>query len=110
VSLHIACSGAVIVDGTHDSIDVNTLYNAIVEASTTATVPLRLELYGLDLDSGQAVVTWHEVVRRLRDRTGHLVLVDAPQMLAHSLYKVGDLTDGRIELVEPRMDDGITVN
>ena len=48
-------------------------------------------------------------VRALRDRWGHAELRHAPQMLAHTLYKVGDLRS-RITLVAPREDEGTTAN
>ena len=57
-----------------------------------------------------ATVAWHQTVRALRDHFGSVTLVEAPQMLAHSLYKVGDLADGRIVLVMPRSDEGLTAN
>ena len=69
---------------------------------------LELDLEGLELDDGVAAAQWHDLVRRLRDRHGSITLFRAPQMLAHTLYKVGDLLDGRIVLVEPRSDEGTT--
>ena len=74
----------------------------------------------LDADCADAVVdgvaeAWVlrglvDLVRTLRDAAGHIVLLGAPQMLAHVLYKVGDLEQGRIRLVAPRSDEGGPVN
>lgn len=77
---------------------------------TRALEKVELDLEGLDLDDGLAAAAWHDLVRRLRDMSpsGFVTLVRAPQMLAHTLYKVGDLRDGRIVLVAPRSDEGTT--
>ena len=71
--------------------------------------PTPLDLLDLDLDDGVAVVEMVNAVRALRDRWGHAELRHAPQMLAHTLYKVGDLRS-RITLVAPREDEGTTAN
>jgi len=67
-----------------------------------------LDLEGLDLDDGLAAAAWHDLVRRVRDTHGRVTVAHAPQMLAHTLYKVGDLQDGRIRLLTPRSDEGTT--
>lgn len=108
MSLELRWEGGVAVDGDADDTTAHAVV-AGVEAVHRGG-PLRLLLYGLDLDTGGATVAWHQAVRTLRDRHGRVVLVDAPQMLAHSLYKVGDLADGRVELVTPRRDEGTTAN
>lgn len=72
--------------------------------------PRPLVLGDLDVDDGVSTAAWVDVVRHLRDRWGGVTLVEAPQMLAHTLYKVGDLRDGRLELVRPREDEGTTAN
>lgn len=110
MNVTITWEDAVVVDGSSDTDTTEILLSALQQVIPRETTPLVLELYGLDVDSGGATVAWHTVVRHLRDRHGHVVLVEAPQMLAHSLYKVGDLADGRIALVAPRSDEGITAN
>ena len=50
-----------------------------------------------------------DLITALRDRHGPLLLSEAPQMLAHTLYKVGALGNG-ISLEAPRTDVGTTAN
>ena len=68
-----------------------------------------LALADLELDSGLAVVEAVNLVTQLRERHGPLVLSEAPQMLAHTLYKIGALTRG-ISLEHPRTGSGTTAN
>lgn len=65
-----------------------------------------LDLTDLDLEDGVANALLVDLVRALRDAGGRLRLEGAPQMLAHVLYKVGDLEDGRIVLLHPRVEEG----
>lgn len=65
-----------------------------------------LDLTDLDLEDGVANALLVDLVRALRDEAGGLRLEGAPQMLAHVLYKVGDLEDGRIVLLHPRVEEG----
>lgn len=67
----------------------------------------RLLLADLDLEDGVAVAHLVTALRALRSRSGRLVLVQAPQMLAHTLYKVGALHDPGLVLVDPRQDEGL---
>lgn len=79
-------------------------------ALAAATVPIdTLDLADLELEDGVAVVEAVNLVTALRDRAGALRLLEPPQMLAHTLYKVGALTAG-ITLVDPRSEDGTTAN
>lgn len=66
-----------------------------------------LDLADLDLDDGVAVAHLVTGLRALRARCDRLVLVAAPQMLAHTLYKVGALSDPGLVLVAPRQDEGM---
>lgn len=68
---------------------------------------VRLLLVDLDLEDGVAVAHLVTALRALRARSARLVLVQAPQMLAHTLYKVGALADPGLVLVEPRQDEGL---
>ena len=64
---------------------------------------IELDLCDLELDDSSAVV---ETVNAIRDllETAPVVVHNAPQMLAHTLYKVGLLTGG-VTLVSPRADE-----
>jgi len=69
----------------------------------------RLDLADLDVDDGVAVTFVVDAIRALRARAPVTVRA-APQMVAHTLYKVGDLRGGDIVLVAPREDEGTTAN
>jgi len=99
-------TGNVLVDGEGAGAHHTELVDAVLlTASAQASV---LDLEGLDLDDGVAAALWHDLVRRVRDHHGQITIAHAPQMLAHSLYKVGDLLDGRVVLLFPRSDEGTT--
>ena len=98
------------VEGDCTTEDAATLFEAALREAPGPAKPVTMHLFGLDLETGAATVAWHQTVRLLRDHFGTVTLVDAPQMLAHSLYKVGDLADGRIVLESPRSDEGVTAN
>jgi len=67
---------------------------------------ITLNLHGLDIDDGVALATVVNAFRRLRARTSRLILIGAPQMLGHNLYRVGLLgADHGIELVDMRQDE-----
>ena len=66
-----------------------------------------LDLQDVEIITGTAMadcITW---LRELLQRNQHLVLQQAPQMLAHTLYKTNMLKQTNITLVDPRHDSGI---
>jgi len=65
---------------------------------------IQLDLNELELDDGSAVA---EAVNAIRDllKLAPVLVSHAPQMLAHTLYKVGMLEGGRLTLHEPRADE-----
>ncbi|HKP12299.1 MAG TPA: STAS domain-containing protein [Blastocatellia bacterium] len=65
---------------------------------------IRLDLRGLDIDDGVAIAVIVNALRQLSSRAAKLILVAAPQMLCHNLYRIG-LLGGRIELVDMREDE-----
>lgn len=66
--------------------------------------PLRLELNGFDIAGGMAAVAAVNAVRLLAHGR-HLVLHGAPQLLAHNLYRVGELKGGNLVLEAMREDE-----
>ncbi len=68
-----------------------------------------VDLADLDVDDGVAVTFVVDALRALRAR-GAVTVRAAPQMVAHTLYKVGDLRGGGFVLVAPREDEGTTAN
>jgi hypothetical protein len=80
-------------------------WRSAVEAAARAGDGPDLELGELDLDEGVAVAEAVNAVRALAGLWGPLRLHEAPQMLAHTLYKVGALGP-HLVLVDPRSDEG----
>ncbi|MFL6214643.1 MAG: STAS domain-containing protein [Blastocatellia bacterium] len=66
---------------------------------------IQLDLSGLDIDDGVAIAIAVNALRQLSSRAAKLILVAAPQMLCHNLYRIGLLNGDRIELVEMREDE-----
>lgn len=67
--------------------------------------PAALDLEELELEDGVSVARAASVVDALVGRLGSLTLLHAPQMLAHTLYKVGRLRGGALTLTAPRTDE-----
>lgn len=77
---------------------------AVVLAGRDGTGP-DIDLGELDLDEGIAVAEAVNAVRGLAALWGPVRLLEAPQMLAHTLYKVGALGPA-LQLIDPRSDEG----
>ena len=63
-----------------------------------------IDLSDVDTDEPHEVLA---LVNQLRAQAEQepIVVVGCPQMVAHTLYKVGALTSGRIVLVRPRVEE-----
>ncbi len=79
--------------------DAAAFRDALAEAG-----PPRLDMLDLDLEDGVSVAETVNALRILLARHGTLTIHHAPQMLAHTLYKIGMLEDGRLVLVQPRVE------
>jgi|SRR5689334_2760752 len=66
---------------------------------------IRLDLRALDIDDGAALAVAVNVLRQLCERTAKLILIGAPQMLCHNLYRIGLLGGNHLELVDMRQDE-----
>jgi anti-anti-sigma regulatory factor len=64
-----------------------------------------LELAELDLDGSAATLAAVDAVRRLLEASGRLTLYNSPQILAHTLYRVGLLETGTLELRDTRQEE-----
>ena len=74
------------------------------ESGQSGTVELLME--DAELTDGVSVTHMVDAVRLLLKSYEQVRLIRSPQMLAHSLYRVGMLQGGGLELVEPREEEG----
>jgi hypothetical protein len=74
------------------------------ESGQSGTVELLME--EAELTDGVSVTHMVDAVRLLLKSYEQVRLIRSPQMLAHSLYRVGMLQGGGLELVEPREEEG----
>lgn len=84
-------------------------------ARLLATAPvsgagLELDLDELELEDGVAVAEAVNGLRALAARAGPVRVREAPQMLAHTLYKVGALDRAAIQLLSTRAEEPTTAN
>ena len=103
------------VEGEVGETDSAAFARALVDACATVPRPehggsLALDLDGLDLLDGVAVAEAINGLRAALALGAPVVLHRAPQMLAHTLYKIGMLTDGAISLEDPRVEEPTTAN
>ena len=79
---------------------------ALVAAARAAPAgPLMVDMGALELEDGVTVARVVTALRAAREGRPSLTLREAPQMLAHTLYKVGML-GGDLRLEAPRSEQG----
>lgn len=61
--------------------------------------------FAADADAGVDLARWVDRLRAQLREHGRLSIHRCPQMLAHTLYKVGMLRDGRISLIDVREEE-----
>ncbi len=64
-----------------------------------------MELAELDIDDGPALARLVTRIRGLVREHGAVEIRDCPQLLAHTLYKTGELRHGRIRLHTVRQEE-----
>jgi len=64
-----------------------------------------IELTELDGIDGESVAVMVDIVRGHLTRGANVSVRRAPQMLAHTFYKIGLLSDPRFQLIEPRVEE-----
>lgn len=68
-----------------------------------------LDLEELELIDGAAVARMVDFIRLLLSVSKRVEVLKSPQSLAHTLYRVGMLEgDARLELIDPRQEEGTT--
>ena len=103
--------GGLALVGELDGDTVEALLDALARAAADEPPgPLSLDLGELELLDGVAVARAVTALRALLPRHSPLTLRDAPQMLAHTLYRVGALEDGRLRLNGLSAEEPTTAN
>lgn len=101
-----ASGESIIIEGDlnhHNAAEFERRMHALEAAPGRAMI---LDLSGLDIDDGVAIVTAINSLRELRNRSARIILKGAPQMLCHNLYRVGLLGEGgAVELIDMRLDE-----
>jgi len=64
-----------------------------------------LDLAELELERGVELTRWVDAIRQHLREHRRVRICSCPQMLAHTLYKVGMLGDPRLELVDTREEE-----
>ncbi len=79
-------------------------FRAEIDALGPLPDHLSLQLSGFDIGDGVSAVAAVDAVRRLAQGR-RLVLHNAPQVLAHNLYRVGALEEGNLLVAEMREEE-----
>jgi anti-anti-sigma regulatory factor len=94
------------IEGELTGQNVKLLQIAFSRLPADPNLQLTLQLYALDIDDGVALAVVLTSLRELSLRVKKVILVGAPQLLGHNLYRVGMLSsNSRIELREMRLDE-----
>jgi ABC-type transporter Mla MlaB component len=67
--------------------------------------PLTIDMEDADVEDSSVATMLVDYIRETAHRVGAVQIVRPPQIIAHSLYRVGAL-GGAIQLVEPRQEIG----
>jgi anti-anti-sigma regulatory factor len=98
--------GPVIVEGDLNHRNAAEFERRLRALNADSSRAITLDLSGLDVDDGLALVTAMNSLRELRNRSAKIILTGAPQMLCHNLYRVGLLGEsGAVELIDMRLDE-----
>jgi ABC-type transporter Mla MlaB component len=96
---------AIIIEGDLTASNADEFARCLLALNPDARGETALDLRGLDIDDGAAIAVAVNAIRQLCARTSKLILIGAPQMLCHNLYRIGLLAGGLIELVDMRQDE-----
>jgi hypothetical protein len=78
-----------------------------LEAEMVREGGVELMLEEAELTDAISVARMVDAVRLLVGRHAHVRLIRSPQLLAHSLYRVGMIREGApLKLIEPREEEG----
>lgn len=91
-------------------LDVQAVYEAqeYLDLQSQDETPLVLDLSEADLDDGAATAALADMIRTLDRKWGGVTLIEPPQVLAHTLYRIGALASPTLRLIQPREELGTT--
>lgn len=87
-------------------IDPQVLALFLEQLASAPSGELEVDLEEADVSAAAVVARLADALRREARRIGRVRVIRAPQVLAHTLYRVGALGRGTLELVEPRDEIG----
>lgn len=96
-------AGTLFIRGELEAVRSND-FHAELAALRALPDPLVVDLSGFDIADGLAAVAAVNAMRALAHGR-RVVLRAAPQILAHNLYRVGDLEQGSVQLEATREDE-----
>ena len=96
---------AIIIEGDLTASNADEIARCLLALNPDARGEITLDLRGLDIDDGAAIAVAVNAIQQLCARTSKLILIGAPQMLCHNLYRIGLLAGGHLELVDMRQDE-----
>ena len=67
---------------------------------------LSVELGEVEVTDGRACAALAQALRQAAGRIGEVIIIEPPQALAHTLYRLGSLRSGTLQLIEPREELG----
>lgn len=105
ISLTAPCAGRIVVAGDLHAGNAEAFARRLLALTADGRDELTIDLGGLDIEDGTGIAVAVNALRQLCAQTAKLILVGAPQMLAHNLYRIGLLDRGQIELIDMRQDE-----
>jgi len=94
-----------LIEGDLTASNADEFAGCLLALNPDARGEIRLDLHALDIDDGAAIAVAVNALRQLCARTSKLILIGAPQMLCHNLYRIGLLGGSHLELVDMRQDE-----
>jgi anti-anti-sigma regulatory factor len=96
---------AILIEGDLTASNADEFAGCLLALNLDERGEITLDLCGLDIDDGAAIAVAVNAIRQLCARASKLILIAAPQMLCHNLYRIGLLGGHHIELINMREDE-----
>jgi anti-anti-sigma regulatory factor len=87
--------------------DIAALFTEQLASLAREDAPVSIDLEEADIEDAALAATLVDHLRQAAHRIGALILVRPPQVIAHSLYRIGALGPrAEIQVIEPREELG----